>query len=305
MSDVVVLGSANVDLVLRVRRIPAAGETVLATEVDRVPGGKGSNQALAAGRSGASTRLIGAVGADADGALLRTTLEDSGVDVTTLRELPAPTGLAVVNVADSGENSIVVSSGANAMLTDLGDADRTAIADARVLLGQLETPIETFLAAAALARDSATLVILNAAPSTTLPERVWDAVDLLVVNEHEAADLLNDPSAAGDPARALDGLLERVGQVVLTLGAAGSRYAARGVPPVDVPAVRVRAVDTTAAGDTYCGVLAASLAAGSPIDRAARRASAAASLCVERHGAAPSIPGRDEIDERLRAAYGL
>ncbi len=305
MPDVVVLGSANVDLVLRVRRIPAAGETVLATGVDRVPGGKGSNQAIASARSGASTTFIGSVGADADGALLRATLEDSGVDISALREVPEPTGLAVVNVADGGENSIVVASGANATLTGLTDGDRAAIAGADVLLAQLETPIETFLAAAAVARESSTQVILNAAPSMELPDAAWELADLLVVNEHESADLLGDPDAVHDPERALDALLKRVRSVVITLGAAGSRYGAPGIAAVAVAAPGVEAVDTTGAGDTYCGVLAASLAAGASVAQAMRRASAAASLSVERHGAAPSIPYRDEIDERCHAAYGL
>ena len=304
MPDVVVLGSANVDLVLCVRRIPAAGETVLATGVDRVPGGKGSNQAIASARSGSATTFIGAVGADADGALLRATLDESGVDMRLLREVTEPTGLAVVSVADGGENSIIVASGANATLTALTEDDRSAIAEARVLLTQLETPLTTFLAAATLARDWSTQVILNAAPSMELPDGAWELIDLLVVNEHEAADLLGDPHAVHDPDRALNALLDRVPSVVITLGAGGSRYGARGVAPVAVAAPRVQAVDTTGAGDTYCGVLAASLAAGKSVSQAMRRASAAASLSVERPGAAPSIPRRDEIDERLHAAYG-
>jgi ribokinase len=304
MPEVVVLGSANVDLVLRVNRIPLAGETMLSTGMDRMPGGKGSNQAIASARSGMPTKLIAAVGADADGALLRTTLDGSGVDVGLLRDVPEPTGLAVVSVADGGENSIVVASGANASLTGLTNGDRSAIARATVLLAQLETPIETFLAAASFARVSSTEVILNAAPSTALPDAAWDVVDMLIVNEHEAADLIGDPGAVDDPDRAVDALLERVGSVVITLGAAGSRYGARGVESHTVAAPRVDAVDTTAAGDTYCGVLAASSAAGVPVAQAIRRASVAASLCVERPGAASSIPVRDEIDERMQAVYG-
>jgi ribokinase len=317
MSDVVVFGSANADLVLRVLRIPGPGETVLATDSERVPGGKGANQAVAAARSGAGTAFIGAVGPDPDGALLAAALTGAGVDVARLRrsggssgssEPAAPTGLAVVIVGADAENSIVVASGANATLDALTDADRTVIGAARVLLCQLEVPISGVVAATAEARARGVTVILNAAPSQPLPDQLWAAIDLLVVNQHEAVDLLGGSptgdSPATTPERALDALLRRVPAVLITLGAAGARYADRAGTRIDITAPSVEAVDTTAAGDTFCGVLAGGVAAGRSMTEALQRAAAAAALCVQRPGAVPAIPAADEIDALWQATYG-
>jgi ribokinase len=323
MSDVVVFGSANADLVLRVLRIPGPGETVLATASERVPGGKGANQAVAAARSGAATAFIGAVGPDPEGALLAAALTGAGVDVARLRrsggpsgssgssgssEPAAPTGLAVVIVGADAENSIVVASGANATLDALTDADRTVIGAARVLLCQLEVPISGVVAATAEARARGVTVILNAAPSQPLPDQLWAAIDLLVVNQHEAVDLLGGSptgdSPATTPERALDALLRRVPAVLITLGAAGARYADRAGTRIDITAPTVEAVDTTAAGDTFCGVLAGGVAAGRSMTEALQRAAAAAALCVQRPGAVPAIPAADEIDALWQATYG-
>jgi ribokinase len=299
---VVVLGSCNLDLVLPVDRVPAAGETVLAGGSSRVPGGKGANQAVAAARAGATCRMVGAVGRDDAGAVLRSALLDSGVDLAGLRELPAPTGLAVVVVAADGDNAIVVAPGANAELSPLPDADLARIADGEVLLTQLEIPLDAVMVGARAARAAGTRVVLNAAPARPLPSALLELVDLLVVNEHEAAVLTGLP--AGSPQRAAERLAETVGEVVVTLGAAGSlRRSADG--SVDwVPGVPARVVDTTAAGDTFCGVLAASLAAGRGAGEAVRWATAAASLSVEAVGAVPSIPSRAAIAERHAEHFG-
>lgn len=283
--DVLVLGSANVDLSLPVAALPKPGHTVLATgPVVRAAGGKGLNQAVAAARFGASVGFTGAIGSDADGDLLRTTLTEAGIDVSCVRVVPEPTGLAVVTVAEGGENCIVVVPGANATLTSPGP-----VGHVRVLLGQLETPISGFIAGARAARSSGARVILNAAPAAVLPDEVWPLVDVLVVNEHEAAAIT---SGSGE-------LLSLVPEVVVTLGSAGSRYLSRDDDPVQVAPIAVRVMDTTAAGDTFCGVLAGAVAAGSAVPEAMRYAAAAASLCVQRRGAVASIPYRADIEAAL------
>jgi ribokinase len=296
MSRVVVFGSANADLVLHVEQLPGPGQTILATKTRRVPGGKGANQAIAAARSGAATAFIGAVCADEDGTMLGEALRSSGVDVTGLREVVAPTGLAVVTVAPDGENSIVVAPGANALLTDVMGSDRALLESAGVLLAQLEVPLDGVSAAAHVAHRHGVPVLLNAAPSRRLPEQIWACIDVLIVNEHEAADLLGHPDAVGDPDRAVVELLKWAPRVLITLGPDGSRYAARDGQRVSVAAPHVDAVDTTAAGDTFCGVLAAGWAARVPIGEAMRRATAAAALCVQAYGAVPSIPTGEQID---------
>jgi ribokinase len=290
VTDVLVLGSANADLVLRVAAIPGPGQTVLASGSDRVPGGKGANQAVAAARAGAATGFLGAVGDDDDGTLLRDALAGAGVGLELLRTGGAATGLAVVVVDDAGENSIVVAAGANAGLGALRPAELDRVRDAAVLLAQLEVPVPTIVEAATASTGT---VVLNAAPSRPLPDELWAAVDVLVVNEHEAADLGGRRE-----------LLRRVPRVVVTLGAAGCAYLERDGTELRVPAPVVRAVDTTGAGDTFCGVLAAGLAAGDGIEQVLRRACAAASLAVQAPGAVPSIPTAAAIAVRLADTYG-
>ncbi|MEN3360653.1 MAG: ribokinase [Mycobacteriales bacterium] len=298
---VVVLGSCNLDLVLPVERIPGPGETMLAAGLSRVPGGKGANQAVAAARAGVDCRIVGAVGRDDAGRLLRSALAESTVDVSALRELDVPTGLAVVTVAADGENAIVVAAGANAELAPLLAAELASIAGAAVLLVQLEVPVDAVRAGAAAARRAGALVLLNAAPARPLPVDLLGLVDLLVVNEHEAAALAGLPGA--DPDHAAQRLARTVPAVVVTLGAAGSLYRTAGGHTERVPAVPARVVDTTGAGDTFCGVLAAELAAGRPVGPAIRWASAAASLAVEAAGAVPSIPDRAAIAGRYAAHF--
>ena len=293
--QVVVLGSANVDTVLRVARLPRPGETVLATGRQTGAGGKGANQAVAAARSGARTAFLGAVGDDAGAELLRSVLSGAAV-VAALRTAPSPTGLASVVVDAAGENAIVVDPGANADLLDLDAADRELIGGARVLLCQLEVPPTTVAAALALARDRGVRTVLNAAPARSLPDDLVAALDVLVVNEQEALAVAGQ---TGPLEAAVEVLLQRVPQVVVTLGAAGAQVGVRGRDLTLVPGVPARSVvDTTGAGDVFCGALAAAQARGLPLLEAVSYGCAAASLSVERAGAAASAPTREQAEGR-------
>jgi ribokinase len=298
--DVVVVGSANVDLVLPVQRIPRPGETVLAGVMSRGPGGKGANQAVASARAGARTAMVVALGDDDGGALLRDALGGSGVDLSLATTSDAPTGTAIITVEQSGENSIVVAPGANGELT-LSAAALAAIGEAKIVLSQLEIPFPTVQAAAA----ASAYFILNAAPAADLPDDLLAEVDLLVVNETEAEAIAGPDRSA---------LLKKVPAAIVTLGGDGAVILTRdldGDGEIAVPGVRVDVVDTTAAGDTFCGVLAASLAAasatgsiaGTDLTNAVRRANVAASLSVQVAGAIPSVPHGDAIDARYAEVY--
>ena len=297
MSDVVVVGSANVDLVLPVQRIPRPGETVLASGLTRGPGGKGANQAVAAARAGAVTAFVAALGNDDGGALLREALSGSGVDLSLVSSVDAPTGTAIITVDAAGENAITVAPSANATLT-LSAAARAAVSQAKIVLSQLEIPFDTVQAAA----EASGYFILNAAPAAELSDELLGHVDLLVVNETEA-------EAVGGPK--LSSLLDRVPAAVVTLGARGAVILTRAADEIRVPGVPVEVVDTTAAGDTFCGVLAATLAARSStgsvtegdLTNAVRRANVAASLSVQAAGAIPSVPHGDAIDARCAEVY--
>lgn len=293
--EVVVVGSANVDLLLTVPRIPAPGETVLATGRRHGPGGKGLNQAVAAARAGAATTFVGSVGADAEGRLVREVLRGESI-TPVLHETDRPTGLAVVAVDDAGENAIVVAAGANAALTALHGEGVEAVRGAAVLVAQLEVPLSLVQQAVAVATDAGAHVVLNAAPVTDLPDDLLRAVDVLVVNEGEARVLAGGPST--DPEALARRLAARARSVVLTLGGAGVLVEGPS-GPVRVPALQVEVADTTAAGDTFTGYLAAGLAAGAPLHDAARRAAVAAALCVTRAGAVQSVPHAAEVSALL------
>ncbi|MDO7881625.1 ribokinase [Antiquaquibacter soli] len=291
MAAVVVVGSANVDQVFRVDRIPEPGETVLSTGFANARGGKGQNQAVAAARAGASTAFIAAIGDDGFGRLTAEGLAEDGIDSSRLRTLDGPTGTALIAVDPRGENTIIVEAGANGRLAPLDEADRSVIAAASVLVMQLEIPLETVAEAAAAARAGGTTALLNAAPIAELPDALLANLDVLVVNEHEAAHLRSSSGAAE--------LTELVPTVVVTLGAEGAELHRRGGDVVRVPAPRVTAVDATGAGDTFCGAFAAALAEGAEAGDAVRFAVTAASLSVQEHGAVPSIPHRAAIDAAL------
>ena len=279
--SVTIVGSGNVDLVSQVERIPEPGETVLSTGFATHAGGKGNNQATAAARAGAQTTFVGAFGDDDNGTRLRTSLRDSGVR-PLVRVSAEPTGTAMITVAPNGENAIVVNAGANATLTDLTPEERSAIAGADLVLMQLEIPLDTVLAAATIASGR---VVLNAAPAQPLPEELLAKLDLLVVNEHEATLL-----------GGADHLLTLVPALVVTLGEKGALVRTRDTT-TEVPGITVDVVDTTGAGDTFCGALVAALDERRPLEDAVRFASVAAALSVRRAGAVPAIPTREEIDD--------
>lgn len=288
---VVVVGSINVDVSLTCDQIPAPGETVLATGMRRSAGGKGANQAVAAVRAGgARTSIVGAVGDDSDGRFMLGELTTAGVDTAQVATLAGQsTGLALITVDRAGENAIVVAPGANSAVT-IDDAARELISTADVLLAPLEIP-QPVVAEAARSRRPSVPFILNAAPAATLSDELADEVDLLVVNEHEATST----AGVADLNDAVRLLLARVPVVVVTLGARGSELHRRDTATVHSPAPTVPVVDTTAAGDTFCGVLAATLAGGEPMERAMAVATAAASLAVQAPGAQDSVPTATEI----------
>ncbi|MFI6149786.1 ribokinase [Streptomyces sp. NPDC051109] len=292
MTAIAVLGSTNMDLVAYVPKAPRLGETVTGREFRTVPGGKGANQAVAAARSGGEVVMIGAVGADGFGVRLRSALTAAGVETAALRTVEGASGTAHITVDDEGGNSIIVIPGANGSVTGLEAGDAARIGAVDLLLLQLELPMEAVLAGAAAARAQGVRTVLTPAPARPLPRELLELVDLLVPNEHEAAAL----TGFTDPLGAAEALLREVPEVVLTLGAAGVLYAARGRKPLAVPALPVRAVDTTAAGDTFVGALAVALGEGRPMPEALRWASAAAALSVQRPGAQDSMPTRAETD---------
>lgn len=295
--SVCVIGSLNLDIVCRVHELPAPGETVHGLSVNRVPGGKGGNQAAAAARCGAATAMVAAIGQDEAGEIMLASLKDAGVDTARVVALPDhPTGQAYIWVSDAGENSIVVAGGANHLLPPDKASD---LAGHTVLLGQLETPVATLQAA--FARGGATR-ILNAAPALDEGRVLLPLIDILIVNETELAryaDLAAPPEAIEDIAAAARGLMQRDDQtVIVTLGKAGAVAVRRGgLHRVEGRPAKV--VDTTGAGDCFCGVLAARLSEGAPLEDAMAWANAAAGLSTEKPGAAPSMPGRAEIVTRL------
>lgn len=295
---VAVLGSTNMDLVAFTAVAPRRGETVSGREFRTLPGGKGANQAIAAARAGGRVTMIGAVGDDAFAPRLRSALAEAGVDTEGLRTVPGASGVAHIVVDDEGGNSIVVVPGANGTVTALAEGDEARIAAADALLMQLELPLDGVLAGARAARAHGVRTVLTPAPARPLPEELLALTDLLVPNEHEAAAL----TGTSEPLAAARALLELVPEVVITLGASGSLHASRTAEPVSVPAVRVRAVDSTAAGDTFVGALAVAVGEGRPMAQAMAWASAAAALSVSRPGASASMPSRAEIDDTHRSA---
>ncbi|WP_212832875.1 ribokinase [Catellatospora sp. TT07R-123] len=299
-ADVVVVGSANMDLVVSTATLPRPGETVLGTDFLSVPGGKGANQAVAAARAGARCHFIGAVGRDAFGDELRGSLAAAGVDLDGLRRVDGPSGVALIAVDAAAENIIVVAPGANAQLTALDEADLALVAGGDAVVCQLEIPPEAVAQALRAGRGGGILTILNAAPVRPLPDGLLDAVDVLVVNRGEAAALAG---ADGSPGELLERLLAAVPRVVLTLGAAGAAYADRTGVRLQVPAPRVEAVDSTAAGDAFTGALAVALAEGRPVLDALRWACAAGACCARRRGASPSLPTVAEITTLYTATY--
>jgi ribokinase len=295
---VVVLGSANMDLVATTPALPQPGETVLGTDFVTLPGGKGANQAIAAARAGGAAVLLGAVGSDSFGVTLTARLAASGVDTSRLRVVYGASGVALVTVNAAGENTIVVTPGANAAFTGLSAAELAVVEGADVLVAQLEIPLETVTAAARTARAAGVRVVLNAAPATRLPADLAELVDVLVVNEREAAAITG--RGREEPAA----LLSVVPRALLTAGSDGAWYAARDEPVRHIPPVRVDSVDTTGAGDAFTGALAVAWAEGRDLLDAAHWAAAAGAACARRLGASVAMPDRADIDALYQPPTG-
>jgi ribokinase len=305
MTTIVVVGSLNMDFVVEVDRLPAPGETVLGRDFQMLPGGKGANQACTAARVATASigvRMVGRVGYDTFGDHLKASLSAAGVDVSAVHASRShATGVALISVDRSGQNSIVVASGANhALIASEAEAMRSVFRGARLALFQLESPLDTVAAALKIARQEGARTILDPAPAVPLSAELLSNVDILTPNESEASLLLGLPpqrvSISNAPALAR-ALKERgPAAVVLKLGDQGCFYSDAHVE-IQSPAFSVMARDATAAGDVFNGALAVALAEDLPIAEALRFANAAAAISVTRLGAQASIPTRSEVDQ--------
>lgn len=283
--DVVVVGSANLDLVATLDHLPTPGETLIALDYAEHAGGKGLNQAVACARMGARTAFVGCVGRDDAGAFLRDVLEREGIDTSLLRSVDAPTGRAFINVDQRGENEIVVVSGANALVVPV------ELPKAAVVLMQLEIPLATVVATLQAARGQGITTVLNPAPAQVLNSEMLSLVDVAVPNENEARLL-----------GGRDHLLSLgVHDVVTTLGERGAEVAnANGVALV--PPHVVKAIDTVGAGDAFTGAMCAMLASGSTVQQASRVGAVAGALATTVHGAVPSLPKRQAVELAMGGA---
>ena len=305
--SIVVLGSINMDLVVTADRLPEAGETVLGDSFFTAPGGKGANQAVAAARLGAPTKMIGRVGRDLFGETLLRSLEADGVDASAVTIDPeAETGTALISLADGGANSIVVVPGANGRVGNEELAVlETLLPEAKALLLQLEVPLEIVTAAAQIAASAGVTVILDPAPARRLPESLLSACTWITPNETEAETLCGFTVTDEQSTKRASDLLLAGGakNVVITLGDRGC-FLATAEKTLFVPAPRVDAVDTVAAGDAFNGALAAALVENHSVEESLRWACAAGSLAATVKGAQPSLPSRARLEQVLSAQGG-
>lgn len=302
VAQIVVVGSLNMDLVVRSPRIPQPGETIIGGDFLTLPGGKGANQAIAAARLGGQVQMVGRVGQDEFGELLLGNLASAGVDHDwVMQDRTAPTGVALIVVDAFGQNSIVVAPGANMRLqpTDIETVEHV-IAGADILLVQLESPLETVWAAVQIAHQHSVKIVLNPAPAQALPTRLLSFVDILIPNQSETALLTGLPVAT--PADAETGarrlLKAGVRTVIITLGARGTLLASQEGIEI-FPAFDVTPVDATAAGDAFVGAFAVALAEGHELAQVVRWGNAAGALATTRFGAQPSLPMRPEVEQLL------
>ena len=290
---ITVFGSINLDLVVAVQHLPKAGQTVSGPDHQTFPGGKGANQALAARRAGASVRMVGAVGQDAFGPLALTNMREADVDLSPVRILPGASGLAFIGIDAKGENQIIVACGANARVE--ADWLEACLLKSDMLLLQGEVPFDQTQRAIERARQIGASVFWNPAPVP--PENILaslDAVETLVVNESEAQDIATRAGLTGDLAAFIDHLAADTRRVVVTLGAKGARAGFAG-NRYQVGSPAIAAVDTTGAGDAFCGALAAALDAATPFERALKEGVAAGALACTATGAQSSAPRREDI----------
>lgn len=307
METITVIGSLNMDLVVRTPRVPQAGETLAGTDFHIIPGGKGANQAVACARAGAPTRLIGCVGEDIFASQLLQSLEASGVDISGVSRVNGvSSGTATILVDDRGQNRIIYVPGANARLsTDTIRQQFARSCETRLVLLQHEIPLQTVHDIIELAHARDIHVMLNPAPFYPIPERLMAQIDTLILNEIEATALSGlgvvDPRTARQAAEVL--LRQGVANVIITLGEQGALLFGRQ-GELFQPAFKVNAVDSTAAGDTFTGGYAASIMVGKEPPAALLYATAAAALCVTRLGAQTSIPTREEVQDFLAVHTG-
>lgn len=280
MSSIAVLGSVNLDLVATVKKLPEAGETVTDAELNRFPGGKGANQALAAQRLGADVHLIACIGDDASADEALVLLQEGGVDLSRVQRVPdMPTGTALIAVAQSGENHIVVAPGANRSLTP----DMLTVPDADALICQLEVPVDTVAKAA---QEFGGFVCVNLAPAMHIDVSILQRADLIIVNEVESSWYGDSLSAAS-------------GMIATTFGAAGAELSKNGEDIARAKPPRIEAVDTTAAGDTFTAALTVALVEGQGYEEALQFACAAGAAAATKLGAQPGLPTRDEVKALL------
>lgn len=284
---ILVAGSANLDFVVRAPHIPSPGETVLGSDFNTFPGGKGANQAVAASRAGgADTHMLAALGRDAYAVPLEASLKDAGVQLHAVHVAEQPTGCAFICVSDDAENAITVAPGANLCLQP---EHLPPLEGFSHILLQLETPVPTVMAYARAAQAMGITVVLNAAPAQALPADLLSLIDILVVNEGELATVSGQSGSVSHCLQSVS-----VPTVVVTLGRGGCLARSQGLL-YQQPAFAVTAIDTTAAGDTFCGALVAALSQGANLPIALRQASAAAALTCTRPGAQSSIPQAAEV----------
>ncbi|MBC7379698.1 MAG: ribokinase [Burkholderiaceae bacterium] len=300
-AEVVCIASWNADLVSRVARPMARGETLMATAFDISPGGKGSNAAVAAARQGARTALIARIGDDDFGRMGLELWAREGMDATHVeRAAGERSGVAQILVYDNGDNSIAVFPGAGAGLAARhAQAARALISNCRVVMASCEVPLEATVQAFAIAREAGVITLLNPAPARPLPAALLALVDVLTPNENELLALAAGAATIDDAANAL--LSQGPRAVIVTLGEAGCRMYQTGQAPVSLAGRPMQVADTIGAGDTFTGSLAAALARGAPLPDAMHWANAAAALSVRQHGAIAGIPSRDEVATLLGA----
>lgn len=294
--DVLVIGSLNADLVVRAPRFPQPGETISGDDLHTIPGGKGANQAVAAARQGASVAMLGRVGKDNFGDFLLENLKQNQVDVSNIQRDHASTGTAIIVVDANGQNSIVLSAGANGHVS-FADVDRGSDLNPSLILLQLEIPTPTVLHAAQFAKANGARVILNPAPAQTLPDDLICLADFIIPNETELSLLtgleVKDIASAEAAAKAL--LKRGADNVIVTLGSKGALLVS-STQVIHVDTYKIDVVDTTAAGDAFIGGFAASLLRGLELKDAVRHANACGALAATKFGAQPSLPTKDEVE---------